>query len=307
MNNQKKNTRIYFTTVVALSNDMAVFGGHMVAEEDDPSFTRLVMYKNGNWGVLGDIHDIIYSLIKQPNPSGGKPYLCALGRDGFFRQYVSGAHPIDLPIPKRDVTYLENIRFIGSHLYVCGGQNQLFILDEQIWKNFDYGIYSIFKGKLEKSLLSIDGYADNDIYAVGQKGATYHWDGRLWLVEDIPTNLSLNCVRCMSNGNVFICGDGGSLFVRNIQGHWIDLSNPEITTRSLWDMTEYEGFCYIAAENKLLRTDGKKIDEINVPLDDEFYFYSLDAFEKSLWVVGSERIYQFNGADWKVLICPDNE
>ena len=278
----------------------------MVAEEDDPSFTRLTICNNGSWGMLADISDIVYSLEKRPMPMQKKPNLCVLGRNGFFREYVAGAKPIDLPIHKKDVSYLEDIKLIGNNLYACGGQNQLYKLDGQIWRDFDHAIYSPFKGKLEKCLLSIDGYSDQDIYAVGERGAVWHWNGHKWSNVDAPTNLSLNCVKCMANGDVFICGDGGALFRLNQKKQWLDLSNPEITTRSLWDIAEYEGFCYVTAENKLLRTDGDSIEEINIPTEQEAYFYSIDALEENLWIVGGEEVYQYNGKSWQVLICPDN-
>ena len=56
------------------------------------------------------------------NPRGT---LCLLGRLGYYREIVSGSKPTEARLDRKDAGYLMDLRYIGTHLYACGGQNQV--------------------------------------------------------------------------------------------------------------------------------------------------------------------------------------
>lgn len=302
----KQKAKIYFTTVAAISDDFAAFGGHMIAEKSDPTFTRLVAYSQGQWGILGDIMDVVYSLETKPGTDIYKNNLCLIGRDGFYREYVPGKKPIDSPIKKKEVGYLEGLRLIGNNLYACGSQGQVYCLKGSEWISLDNNLFLPFSGKVERCLLSIDGFSEQDIFTVGEGGAVWHCDGKNWSQLDSPTNLSINCVLCSSSGFVYLCGDNGLLFRSTKDGQWKELPSIELTQQSLFDMTEFHGDIFITAGDKLLMTDGEVVNEVKVPTDDAPHFFSIDSASNCLWCVGNETVYQFDGKMWHKHICPDN-
>jgi hypothetical protein len=302
----KKQSRIYFTNALCLPDGAAVLAGHMEAEEDDPTFTRLALLNKGTWGMLGDLPDIVYGLARKPNPSGPRPFLCVMGRDGLFREYVPGGKPIEQQIPKKDVTYLEDLAWVDGSLYCCGGQRQVYRQVGREWTSMDAGIYEEFSGRLRHSLLSIDGFSERRILAVGMHAETWLWDGARWSSLTAPTNVTFNRVKCLPSGDAYICGDGGSLYRLTKMADWIDLSNPDVSKKSFWDMAFFQGNVYVAAETDLLRVDGAALEVVPLGLRRAPYIVALDADENSLWCVGDQNVYEFNGRETTIHICPDN-
>ena len=306
MTRKEKESSIYFTTVVALENS-AVIGGHMSAEKSDPTFTRLSLYKEGNWGLLDDIKEIIYSLEAKPGNKPGLVNLYVLGRNGFFREYIPGGKPEDSFINMKAVGYLEDLRFIGNNLYACGSQGQVYCKTAAGWISTDNDLFVPFSGKVERCSLSIDGSSEDDIIVVGEQGLVYSRNGERWCQLDSPTNLSINYVLYSSDGSVYVCGDGGFINKLHKPNQWLDLSDLTITKRSLRSMTEFKGKIYIAAEDKLLWTDGKDIGEIDIPLDIEPSFMAIDSSHDSLWCVGDKSILNYDGNIWNSIQHPDNK
>lgn len=306
MTKKEKKSRIYFTTVVALG-DSAVIGGHMYAEKSDPTFTRLSLYKEGNWGLLDDIKAVVYSLEAKPSNKPELMNLCVLGRNGFFREYIPGEKPENSFINKRAVGYLEDLRYIGNNLYACGSQGQVYCKTAAGWISVDNNLFVPFSGKVERCLLSIDGSSEDNIIVVGEQGLVNNWNGERWCQLDLPTNLSINYVLYSSDGSVYVCGDGGFINKLSKPNQWLDLSDITITEKSLWSMTEFQGKIYIAAEDKLLWTDGKYLGEITIPLDIELFFMAVDSSHDTLWCVGDENVLMYDGEIWHSIQHPDNK
>ena len=256
--------------------------------------------------MLGDIDEVVYSLLTGPGHDPSRNNLCVLGRDGLFHEFAPGKKPSDNPVPKKEVGYLEDLRTIGNHLYSCGAQGQVCSLRNGKWQSLDDGLFIPFSGKVQRCLLSIDGFSDQDIYTVGEGGAVWHWDGQSWSQLDCPTNLTLNHVLCTSTGDVYFCGDDGFLVKLTKSGQWKELAPDEPTENSLSKMAEFRGSVFVAADSQLLQVDGETVTEVKTPEDMTPAFLSLDAVADSLWCVGDEFIYRYDGSDWHKLVCPDN-
>jgi|GEM_PF-4941454 len=59
-------TALYFTTVLALPDSSVIVGGHLVAEEDDPSATLVLRFSSDSWHLISKVDDIVYSLATSP-------------------------------------------------------------------------------------------------------------------------------------------------------------------------------------------------------------------------------------------------
>lgn len=84
----------------------------------------------------------------------------------------------------------------------------------------------------------VDGFGENDIYAVGGAGDVWHYDGEEWQQCRFPSETNLYNVVCCPTGDVFIAGHGGELY-KGREHSW-KLINPG--GMSLWfnDMVWYE-------------------------------------------------------------------
>ncbi|WP_211243492.1 hypothetical protein [Chitiniphilus eburneus] len=69
------------------------------------------------------------------------------------------------------------------------------------------------KGILETGFEDVAGFAEDDVYAVGGAGDVWHFNGKAWRQIDFPSNELLYTVCCAGDGNVYISGNGGSLWV----------------------------------------------------------------------------------------------
>jgi len=112
---------------------------------------------------------------------------------------------------------IHGIRLIGEHVYIVGPARVIYRrTGVKEWQLFNKGtqddlmIKNIKNGNRSEysyAFLSIDGFSESDMYAVGNKGEAWHYDGTKWTVIDLPTNSDLHKVHCAKDGNVYISGD----------------------------------------------------------------------------------------------------
>ncbi|EJT4818785.1 TPA: hypothetical protein NVL72_004837 [Citrobacter freundii] len=60
--------------------------------------------------------------------------------------------------------------------------------------------------------MDIDGFSENDMYAVGGQGRVWHYDGQSWRQIAFPTNMYLYTVCCGGDGEVYIGAQSGAVF-----------------------------------------------------------------------------------------------
>lgn len=305
---KRPKTSLYFTSVVVVENDLAIIGGHLYLEGNEPTITRFMACQQGNWGHLFDVSEIVYAATKKPSiKKNGRASFCLLGREGLYRETVTGHSPVDTHIDISKAGYLMDLRYIGKHLYACGVQNQVHCQTSKKWKKVDQGAFSPFKDIEDStSFESIDGFSEKDIYAVTDGGEIWHWDGRHWKSVESPTTYPLYCVLCSSSGDVFLGGSNGLLFKGRLGKGWVDLSDHNVTDETFEDMTEFQGKIYITATELLACTDGSSIKKVTIPIKTKKAFYAIDSLSDSLWCVGDECVLQFDGKNWKQYTCPDN-
>ena len=304
---KRPDTALYYTTVVAISADLAVIGGHLYLEGAEPTITRVQLcHGNKTWNALYDIEDIVYAATKKPgSPKNPRGTICLLGRKGFYRETISGSPPADAQLDTED-GYLMDLRYIGEHLYACGVQNQVHRQVGKRWQRMDLGTFAPLGDEVDRSFESIDGFAEDDIYAVGMSGAIWHWDGKRWAQLDSPTNYPLFCVLCSSTGDVYLGGSKGLIFKGSRDRGWEDLSNTAVTEEVLEDMTEFQGKVYVTATEALVATDGGPIEAVSVPVRGRKAYYAIDSVPDALWCVGDQCVLRFDGQHWEKFIDPNN-
>lgn len=138
----------------------------------------------------------------------------------------------------------------GSDLYVAGvpfgGNCQMFHYDGTDWDCID-DIYT--------KISSMWGTSVNNIYAVGEKGKIYRYDGSSWEDEGYPYGIYFNGVTGTSASDVYVVGDYGSLnhydgsqwtlqsstYVWDMNGIWGTVSNSLYAAGSGGTILYYNG------------------------------------------------------------------
>jgi hypothetical protein len=303
----KPSTALYFTSVVAIERGLAVLGGHLFLEEAEPTVTRFMLCFGKKWQHLYDMDEVSYAASRKPgSASSPRGPLCLLGRQGLYQETESGSPPSQAQISTEGAGYLLYLKYVGKHLYACGGQRQVHRQVGQKWQRRDQGVFVPISDEAYCSFEAIDGFSEQDIYAVGWPSDIWHFDGTDWRQLDCPTNYPLSSVLCSRTGDVYIGGSNGLLFKGDRDRGWADLSDSGVTTEVLEDMTEFQGRIYITATDQLLWTDGGPLQDVSVPIPGDKAYYAIDSIEDELWCVGDESVLQFDGKDWQQFVCPEN-
>ena len=109
---------------------------------------------------------------------------------------------------------------IGENVYFAGTPRKLFkrlrpgkwidLTDEETHPHMYTDVNQILArqrfimGAIPLGFHAVDGFAENDIYAGGEKGDCWHYDGNRWRALDLPTNVNIRSICCAPDGQVYI-------------------------------------------------------------------------------------------------------
>lgn len=299
----RKETDLYFTSVLALSAKEAVLGGHLYLQGSDPSITRVSLYRDGQWLHLYDLEEVVYSAESRPAHNGTPAQICLLGRHGLLRETLRGQPPRNSRLPRK-AGYFFCLREVDGRLYACGTQNQLLRQEPGGWVEQDQGLFAQLDGQVDRTLFALDGFAHDELYAVGMQGAIWHWNGQCWAALDSPTNLTLHSVLCAPDGLVYIGGAGGLLLQGAHDRGWLEIGDDNLCQHGIESLAWFQDRLYAAGQNALLRWDGQRLERVITPEYHDQAFFCLDACEQALWSVGNDYIVSYDGRQWALHVMP---
>lgn len=106
---------------------------------------------------------------------------------------------------------ITRVKTIGGFAYVCGGARSVGKrTGKGQWISHTQSIpCSPDPTDNTEGFSDIDGFNENDIYAVGGKGDVWHYDGTSWKQMPFPTNTYVQSVCCGGDGFVYVgCYEG---------------------------------------------------------------------------------------------------
>lgn len=297
-------TDLYFSTVVALPDDSAVVGGHLVQEKASPTGTLLIHLTKGKWILVAKVPGVVNALT-MGRRLGTEQMVGVLGRDGYFAEVsvVSKQVRTETTVPIQIPGYLEDVVFFQGVYFVCGAHRQVHQFDGRIWNRVDSDIYE--PADVPKEFL-LSMHAGQRLYASGAKGFAAKLDSASWTRFDSPTNVDLNAVLSSSDGSVLFAGGGGLLFRFLPDGSWHQIAMDLYPDAIFWSIDEFQGAIYLAAGNKVFRLVGEQLEPVDLPFSRQIEVYSLAASSNSLWLVGDECVYQYTGERWLEHVSPSN-
>src|SRR5690554_1145802 len=146
----------------------------------------------------------------------------------------------------------------------------------------------------------MDGPNENNLYAVGGKGDVWRYDGTKWHWCDFPSNQQLATVTVAPDGQVYISGDGGSLWVGK-EHSWKALAKPHSTINyndSVW----FNGQLWLCSDYRLEVWDGQTLGRPIHNGETIVYSGHMDAHENLLVVAGMSEVHAFDGENWHTLV-----
>ena len=203
---------------------------------------------------------------------------------------------------------LRDLRAIGQHAYAVGMNRQCYRrtcgadpLTDGAWERQDSGVVSFGPPDTIVGFNSIDGFAEDDIYAVGWRGETWHYDGKAWKQAESVTNLKLERVVCGSQGTVFAVGQAG-VIIRGARAGWAQIEQHK-TNEQFWGATWYRGRLWISTlTNLYVLNEDDSLESVSLPLEEPLTCGWLMTAEGVLWSVGSHHIFSsVDGQYWTQL------
>lgn len=191
----------------------------------------------------------------------------------------------------------------GGRAYAVGTNRQAYRRDAPgRWVCIDQTAQSPDQDPINTGFKSIDGFTEEEIYAVGWGGEIWQFDGATWAQHASPTNVALQKVRCAGDGTAYVCGQGGIL----LQGRgatWQPILH-DATTEDLWGMEWFDGRLFISSTHFIYELkDGTLVPADFGNGDYPRTCYHLSAADGIMWSVGAKDVFEFDGKAWARILA----
>lgn len=198
---------------------------------------------------------------------------------------------------------LRDIRHIGDSIYATGFGRQVYVRSAQrTWQRCDQGVVEDPKAESLSGFESIDGFDENEIYAVGNQGEIWCRRERRWQKIESLTNVILENVLCAPDGMVYASGQLGIL-LRGRLNRW-EIIEHELTEDTFWDMTWFDNRLWLSTTQALYSFANDKLERIDTGLCAGQTFRYLDATQDCLWSSGERHLAAFDGRAWTLIPSP---
>lgn len=226
-------------------------------------------------------------VVKKPSER-----LIVISGDGAVFTYVGGNEGTEQIAGPRD---LRACATIEGYAYACGMGRQVYCRErEGMWPAMHAPAGT---GDDVLGFEAIAGFSRRDLYAVGWQGEVWHFDGKKWSDSSSPVNVVLTGVSCADNGEVYACGQAGTL-LRGRNGQW-ELIETDGLTDDFWDVRWFAGRLYVASMTALYELQGDELVVVDFGADAPDSCYKLTDAEGVLWSIGQENIFSFDGSAWQ--------
>ncbi len=200
------------------------------------------------------------------------------------------------------MTIVGRVKTLFGYAYTVGE-------DREIYKRVGAGQWEKLSGLPEEDDIDdvgfedFDAFAENDMYAVGGNGDLWHFDGNSWSQKGFPSNIALATVTCAGDGNVYITGEGGNIWVGR-DSTWKLVYEGKSTIP--WnDAIWFNGQLWLSSDYRLRIWDGSNlIPPKDADGDDVLMSGHMDARDGILAIASTDTVMTFDGKEWRVIVAP---
>lgn len=229
-----------------------------------------------------------------------------------------------IPKPNNSAPMLRTItglKLIDNDAYMFGLFRKLYKrVGAQEWKDLSYeeehtNLHSDLEELLRKSTPSrdlgtgfnaVDGFNQNDIYACGDRGDCWHYNGEEWRRLDIPIDKNITAVLCANNGYVYMGLNNGDIirgrYIAGESQNWEILQGIGSEVNSLaW----FQGEVYIGSDDGLYVIKGKlKIQQYQFPENGwrQYSYKHVNSCGEALLSYGNDQALIFDGLQWEEIV-----
>ena len=191
---------------------------------------------------------------------------------------------------------LRGVRRVDGNIYVVGMDYQVYRRDDEgRWASLETGLREKRASDEVVGFEAVDGFSQDDMYAVGWDGVIGSFDGSRWTRRESPTELVLVDVCCAGDGKVYACGRRGML-VSGRDDTWeiVDTGVSE----DLWNLAWFGGKLYAASTRELYVLDRGKLAPVKMGKDRPKTFGKLATGANRMWSIGEKDAMAFDGKKW---------
>lgn len=150
-----------------------------------------------------------------------------------------------------------------------------------------------------QSFKDIDGFSENDMYAVGGKGKVWHYDGQSWTPVIFPSDMNLYSVCCGGDGEVYICAESGTVF-KGRESKWSQIAGGGFIA-PFNDMVWFQGQVWATSDSRILTIKDDCIEYPLLPDEVMASSGSMAVGDGVLLVAGDGGAAFHNGTLWQSL------
>ncbi|AKJ29690.1 hypothetical protein [Caldimonas brevitalea] len=195
---------------------------------------------------------------------------------------------------------MSRVRNIDGGVYAVGMRRQLYLRHATgVWERQDEGLRRTSAAEGVVGLQSIDGFARDDLYAVGWKGEIWRGRPSHWERIASPTNFVLADVCCAPDGQVYAVGQRGTL-LRGRESRWeqLEFEGPK---EDFWGAAWYGDRLLLSSLRSVYAYDGRELQRLDMGEIGLPSCYHLSSRGAWLWSVGLRSISAFDGTTWTEL------
>ena len=239
-----------------------------------------------------------------------------------FKPYQYDDIEEDIPFDNKghqfDSAIMKTVR-VGNTIYALGTPFRIFRrIENQKWQDiseipipkafFSKNSAKIVDAINDSMFLDLAGFAENDMYAVGDVGTVWHYDGTRWMQIAFPTNLQLNTVTCGGDGSVYITDIRGSVW-KGRGSSWALLCKMD-QSLPFADSAWFKGRLWCANDYGMYVLEGKNLVASHeakhepVPIEVALHAHRIDVSPDGsrMLVCGGQGGALHDGTKWEVII-----
>ncbi len=227
--------------------------------------------------------------------------LTARNGDGQTAVFLGGKNSPDEFIHKSGWPITMRIKCINGYAYSVGA-------NRKIYKRVELGKWEKFADLdagddiFRVGFNDMDAFSDTDMYAVGGHGDIWHYNGQRWQQMHFPTAEQLGTVTCAGDGNVYITGEGGSLWIGR-ESTWQCVHQGASTL--LWnDALWFENRLWLASDYQLRQWNGKEMQKVEHQGKQIHTSGHMDARDGLLVIASPSEVRAYDGKEWRLIVAP---
>jgi len=205
----------------------------------------------------------------------------------------------ELDISDAPVNHFTSAKCIsGGKAYVAGLHRQIFRRDApNTWTELSTKRMRPRKSGVNVGFTDVDGFSDSDIYACGGHGDLWHFDGKKWLQEDVPTDALLEKLLCTEDGRVIVTTNSSTLLIGERSKWRVVAQEREDDIYS--ELVEYQSRVLVATDDDILELKGDQLESITESMPNMTSYSHLAASDEVLVVGGSQEAFMMMKGKWQ--------